>query len=86
MDKKDRFNAAAAVLRNDISSESAKMMRFAFEQTHSSKTHFQQAGFGIAIRNHLARNGILWEDATLFDTWLELLKEVVRTTPNNDGS
>jgi hypothetical protein len=82
MNQNERFSTAVSLLRNELSPDSAKVIRFSIEQAHSPETLLQQVGFGVAIRNLLAKNGILWEEVAVFGVWLDILKESVRTFPD----
>jgi hypothetical protein len=79
MNQKERFSAAVSILRNELSPDSAKIIRFSIEQLHPSEILLQHVGFGVAIRNLLAKNGILWEEVAICSIWLEILKESIKT-------
>lgn len=79
MNQKERFRTAVSILRNELSPDSAKIIRFSIEQPHCPEILLQQVGFGIAIRNLLAKHGILWEDVAIFATWHDILIESVKT-------
>jgi hypothetical protein len=81
MNQREHFRSAVSMLRKELSPDSAKIIRFSLEQNHSYETFLQRVGFGIAIRNLLAKNGILWEDAALCSIWLEILKESIKVFP-----
>lgn len=74
----EQFNTAVSVLRQEISTDSAKIVRFSIEGKQSHGIFLQQFGFGVAIRNLLAKNGILWEEAAIYSVWLAILKESIK--------
>jgi hypothetical protein len=78
MNQNERCKAAVSILRNELSPDSAKIIRFSIEQAHCPEILLRQAGFGIAIRNLLAKHGILWEDVAVFATWHAILRESVK--------
>jgi hypothetical protein len=79
MNQREQFSTAVSILRNELSPDSAKIIRFSIEQDQSYATSFQQVGLGVAIRNLLAKNGILWEEVAVCSIWLEILKESIKT-------
>jgi hypothetical protein len=79
MNQREQFSAAVSILRNELSPDSAKIIQFSIEQNQSYGTILQQVGFGVAIRNLLAKNGILWEEVAVYSIWLEILKESIKT-------
>lgn len=74
----EQFSTAVSILRQELSTDSAKIIRFSIEGKHSHGIFLQQSGFGIAIRNLLAKNGILWEEAAVYSIWLAILKESIK--------
>jgi hypothetical protein len=82
MNEIEQFNAAVSILRHELSADSANVIRFSLEQNESFAHVPRRVAFGIAIRNFLVSNGILWEEAAVFSVWVEMLKE--STTPSQD--
>jgi hypothetical protein len=79
MDQSRVFNDAVAIVRNTLSPESARIIRYSIEQQEESANILHTSGFGVAIRNLLAENGILWEEVILSSIWFAILKEAIKT-------
>jgi hypothetical protein len=79
MNQSEQFSTAVSILRKEISPDSANVIRFSIERNQSFEIILQQVGFGVALRNLLARNGILWEEVAICSTWLDILKEAIKT-------
>lgn len=56
----ENFKEAVTIVRGELSEEAAKILRYTLEKKVPDPTLFQQQAFGVAIRNLLARKGIVW--------------------------
>lgn len=79
MDQSQVFNDAVTIVRNTLSPESARIIRYSIQHNEQNSTVLHRAGFGVAIRNLLAENGIVWEEAILASIWFAILQEAIRT-------
>ena len=86
MKQKDRFNIAVSLLRRELSPDSAKIIRFSLARDQRYETCLQQVAFGVAIRNLLAKNGIVWEEVAVFNIWHDILKESIGTFSDKEAS
>ncbi len=73
------FKKAVALVRGELSEENVNIFRYSLEQAQSEERPFPQKDFGIAIRNLLARNGIVWEEVVLFSVWFAILRQALET-------
>jgi hypothetical protein len=72
------FNDAVSIVRDKLSPESAKIIHYSIENGEVDSSALHRVGFGVAIRNLLAENGMVWEEAILFSVWFAVLKEAIR--------
>ncbi|HEY6952842.1 MAG TPA: hypothetical protein VI758_10570 [Bacteroidota bacterium] len=79
MDQSRVFNDAVAIVRNTLSPESARIIRYSIERQKDEANILHASGFGLAIRNLLAENGIMWEEVILSSIWFAILKEAIKT-------
>ena len=77
MNDNERHARAVSLVRKQLTPEFAAIFRYAIEQAQSHEIFLQRAGIGMAIRNLLAKEGILWEEAATADVWLGILKESI---------
>jgi hypothetical protein len=79
MDRNKSFNEAVSIVRNKLSPDSARIIQYSISKSEENASVFGEVGFGVAMRNLLAENGIIWEEVVLFSVWFAILKEAVRT-------
>jgi hypothetical protein len=79
MNQNKMFSDAVVIVQKEISPDSARIIRFSFHHGESQQRTIVQAGFGIAVRNLLARHGIVWEEAVLFSVWFAILQKAVES-------
>jgi hypothetical protein len=79
MEHSATFHDAVTIVRNKLSPDSARLIQYSLERSEKERGTLHGAGFGVAIRNLLAENGIVWEEAILFSVWLAILKEAIKT-------
>ncbi len=72
------FNDAVAIVREKLSPDSARIIHYSIEKSETESQALHRVGFGVAIRNLLAENGMVWEEAILFSIWFAILKEAIR--------
>jgi hypothetical protein len=82
VNRNELHSAAVSIVRKELSTDSAKIIRYSIQQPHSSETLLGQVGFGFAVWNLLAKNGIFWEEAAVFDVWVEILMDSVKASPD----
>jgi hypothetical protein len=73
------FKKAVAIVREELSEDTANILRHSLKQTEQDQKPFEQKDLGIAFRNLLARNGIIWEDAIFFSVWFAILRQALET-------
>jgi hypothetical protein len=78
MNKNESFNDAVTIVREKLSPDSAKIIHYSIEKGEAEASTLQRVGFGVAIRNLLAENGMLWEEVILFSVWFAILKEAIK--------
>lgn len=71
------FNDAVRIVSEELSPESARIIRYAIQ--HNKTDHFKVKGgiFGVSFRNLLAERGIIWEEAIIQSVWLAVLSQAV---------
>lgn len=79
MDRNQSFDEAVAIVRNKLTRDSAKIIHYSITKNGSDSSALGPSGFGVAIRNLLAENGLIWEEVVLTSIWFAILKEAVRT-------
>lgn len=79
MDRNKSFNEAVSIVRNKLSKDSARIIQYSISKNEENASVLGGVGFGVAMRNLLAENGIIWEEVALFSVWFAILKEAVRT-------
>ena len=79
MNQQAQFRTAVSIVRKELSPDSAKIIRFSLMNNGRHRAILQETGFGIAIRNLLAKHGVLWEEIALCNVWLEILKKSVES-------
>lgn len=79
MEGSSLFNKAVEIVRTKLSHDSARIIHYSLVKSEGDGSTLGHAGFGVAIRNLLAENGLLWEDVVLVSVWFAILKEAVRT-------
>jgi hypothetical protein len=78
MIQNETFNVAVAIVREKLSPDSARIIHYSIEKSEVDSSALHRVGFGVAIRNLLAENGMVWEEAILFSVWFAILKEAIR--------
>jgi len=78
MDRNKFFNKSVEIVRKKLSPDSARIIHYSLAKSDGNSDTLGYAGFGVAIRNLLAENGVLWEDVILASVWFAILKEAVR--------
>lgn len=73
----EEFAVAVSVVRKELSEESVKILRYSLDRDDWIDGPIRQANFGIAIRNMLARKGIVWEDAARVCVWFAVLQKAL---------
>lgn len=79
MNKRQTFDEAVAIMRNELSPDTAKIIRYSIEKNHDDQAIMQKTGLGVAIRNLLAEHGIVWEEVVLYSVWFSILQEAIKT-------
>ena len=79
MDRNKSFNEAVSIVRNKLSPDSARIIQYSISRNEQNASVLGRVGLGVAMRNLLAENGIIWEEVVLFSIWFAILKEAVRT-------
>jgi len=79
MNHDEVFNDAVSIVRQKLSPDSARIIQYSIEKSETEAVALHRVGFGVAIRNLLAENGMIWEEAILFSVWFAILKEAIRT-------
>jgi len=78
MNQDNRFEDAVTIVRQKLSPDSARLIHYSIERNDPGTSALHSVGFGVAIRNLLAENGVIWEEAILFSVWFAILKEAIR--------
>jgi hypothetical protein len=78
MIENEMFDGAVAIVREKLSPDSVKIIHYSIEKSEVDSSALHRVGFGVAIRNLLAENGMIWEEAILFTVWFAILKEAIR--------
>ena len=78
MNQGDVYNDAVTIVRDSLSMESARIIRFSIEKSKQDTEPLNKSGFGVAIRNLLAQHGIVWEEAIMYSVWFSILSEAVK--------
>ncbi len=73
------FATAVAIVRQELSEESAKILRYAIENQEQLGGTVHRTNLGIALRNLLATKGIVWEEVILSSVWLAILQKSLET-------
>lgn len=78
MDRNKLFAEAVAIVRDKISPDSARIIHYSILKNEENGVALGHVGFGVAIRNLLAENGLMWEEVILASVWFAILKEATR--------
>lgn len=78
MNQESSYQDAVAIVRKELSPESARIIYYSITKGEQQSSALGEAGFGVAIRNLLAKNGMLWEEVILASVWFAILQEAVR--------
>lgn len=78
MDGNKSFNEAVAIVRDKLSPDTARIIHYSILKNEENGSGLGRAGFGVAIRNLLAENGLMWEEVILTSVWFAILKEAVQ--------
>lgn len=71
------FDDAVQIVSEELSPDSAKVIRYAIEQNKIDSFRVEGGLFGISFRNLLAERGIVWEEAVVYSVWLAVLQQAV---------
>ena len=77
MNQHEVFNDAVRIVAEELSPDSARVIRYAIDSKKSEVFQSEQRLFGVAFRNLLAERGIIWEEAILFSVWFAVLQRAV---------
>jgi hypothetical protein len=77
MNHQEVFNDAVKIVSEELSPESAKIIRYAIQNNKTESFKVENGLFGISFRNLLAERGIIWEEAILHTVWLAVLQQAV---------
>ena len=78
MKRANSYRDAVAIVRKEISPESARIIHYSMTSHEESASNLSKVGFGVAIRNLLAKNGLIWEEVILASVWLAILREAIQ--------
>jgi len=79
MSQHSSFDRAVTIVRNKLSPDSARIIHYSITRDEENGSALRRVGFGVAIRNLLAENGLIWEEVILSSIWFAILKEAVRS-------
>jgi hypothetical protein len=71
------FNDAVRIVTEELTPDSARVIRYAIQNMKDESFGPEQKSFGVAFRNLLAERGIIWEEAILFSVWFSVLQQAV---------
>ncbi len=77
--KPETFSKAVELVRAELTEDSAKVLKYTMEKEMPDPSVYYRAGLGVAMRNLLARNGIIWEDVIIFNVWFAILRKALET-------
>ena len=77
MNQQELFNDAVRIVSQEISPESARIMKYAIEHKESEAFKVEQGSFGVAFRNLLANRGVVWEEAILYSVWFAVIQQAI---------
>ena len=79
MNQGELFNDAVKIVSQELTPESARIMRYAIEKKNKDAFRVEEGSFGVAFRNLLANRGIIWEEAILFSVWFAVMQQAIMT-------
>lgn len=78
VDQQQVFNDAVRIVREELTPESARIMRYAIRTKSSDAFKMEdRSSFGVAFRNLLAERGIIWEESILFSVWFGVMQQAI---------
>jgi hypothetical protein len=77
MNQHEVFNDAVMIVSQELTPDSARVIRYAIDRNKTEVFQSEQRLFGVAFRNLLAERGIIWEEAILFSVWFAVLQQAV---------
>lgn len=77
MNQREVFNDAVKIVTEELTPESARIMKFAIENKSTEAFKVENGSFGVAFRNLLAERGIVWEEAILFSVWFAVMQQAI---------
>ncbi len=73
------FDTAVSIVRNELSDETANILRYSLQRQKEDDRPLGQTNLGIAMRNLLAKKGIIWEEVALYAVWFAILQKALET-------
>jgi len=77
MNQREIFNDAVRVVSQELTPESARVMRYAIEHNKADAFRVENGSFGVAFRNLLADRGVVWEEAILYSVWFAVIQQAI---------
>jgi hypothetical protein len=77
MNQREIFNDAVRIVSQELTPESARIMRYAIDEKKAEAFKVEDGSFGIAFRNLLAERGIVWEEAILYSVWFAVIQQAI---------
>jgi hypothetical protein len=71
------FNDAVRIVTEELTPDSAKIIRYALQNKKTPAFKSHQRFFGVAFRNLLAERGIVWEEAIVYGVWFSVLQQSI---------
>jgi hypothetical protein len=77
MNQREVFNDAVRIVSQELTPESAKVMRYAIQRNKAEAFKVENGSFGVAFRNLLADRGVVWEEAILYSVWIAVIQQAI---------
>jgi hypothetical protein len=77
MNQREIFNDAVRIVTQELTPESARVMRYAIERNKAEAFKVEDGAFGVAFRNLLANRGVVWEEAILYSVWFAVIQQAI---------
>ena len=77
MNQRQIFNDAVKIVSEELTPESARVMRYAIERHKAEAFKVENGQFGVAFRNLLANRGVVWEEAILYSVWFAVIQQAI---------
>ncbi len=79
LQRRNDFGAAVTIVREELSEDSARILRYSLERQDREDGPPPPTNLGIAMRNLLASRGIVWEEVALYGVWIVILQRALET-------